>query len=753
MTAIRIRVTGTVQGVGFRPFVYRAAQKAGLTGFVANDAAGVTIEAHGPQHGIDQLLADLDKPPRLSRIESIEVESLDRHPVPNSFEIRSSEEAQGRTTIPADSAICDECLAEMRDPSNRRFEYPLIACTACGPRFTITTGLPYDREHTTMAGFELCPPCQREYTDPTSRRYHAQPTACSDCGPNVSGGAERLRQAARELADGKIVAIKGIGGYHLACDASNQAAVSELRRRKQRGDKPFAVMVRDLKIAAMLVDLDEESASLLAHPARPIVVLPSRDYSVGKSVSPSNSSIGVMLPYTGIHHLLFDHEAPNALVMTSGNLSDEPICVDSTEAEDRLSELADAFVHHNRPIYLPCDDSVAQMMSTGPQPIRRSRGIVPEPLVLPVEGPMSIAVGGELKTTAGISDGRHAWLSQHIGDTSSVETLQVLARTVQLLTDIQRVDATRVISDLHPGYLSARWAADYAREHRLEHLAVQHHHAHMASLLTEHSIPPNETVLAFSLDGTGFGLDGTIWGGELLLGSYASATRVGHLSPIPLPGADAATRHPARAAAAHLRAAGVPWDRTLAPIAALGPDAAVLASMLASGTACVTTTSAGRLFDAVSSLVDLRHEVDYEGQAAIELEAACSASNGLELPMPVAETPRGLVLEAGPLIEAVAEATLSGVPVADIASGFHTALARALTVAAVRIREEHGVDTVGLTGGVFANRLLSERLRGSLVLEGFGVLTHENVPPNDGGLALGQLAVANAGGGRPWRAL
>lgn len=752
MTSLRIRVTGTVQGVGFRPFVARIADLRALTGFVANDAAGVTIEIHGKNQDVEQFLEDLqDDLPRLAHIQHITTSPINEKAIPETFEIRASSQTTGRTSIPPDSAICSLCLAEMRDPHDRRYRYPLIACTDCGPRFTITTGLPYDREHTTMAQFPLCVPCQDEYENPRSRRYHAQPTACPDCGPTISGGDDRLRSAARELTDGRIVAVKGVGGYHLACDAENPLAVAKLRARKKRGDKPFAVMARDLATAKRVVHLDELNTEVLTSPAAPIVIMRGRDESIARSVAPGNTNVGLMLPYSGVHHLLFDHGAPPLLVMTSGNLSDEPICTDAGDAESRLADLADSFVHHNRPIHLPCDDTVVRLTAQEQQPIRRSRGIVPAPLTLPTQGPMSIAVGAELKAAACISDGELAWISQHIGDMADLETLRVLEETIELLCDIQRVDADRIISDLHPGYLSSRWAFDFAQRHGLEHVAVQHHHAHMASLLAEHQHSPDEPILAISFDGTGYGLDGSIWGGEILFGSYQSVERVGHLSPVALPGGDAATKHPARIAAAYLHAAGIAWDPRLPPIRALGEDARILASMLASEAACVSTTSAGRLFDAVSALVGICQEVDYEGQAAIELEASATSSDPVSLALPVVQTPAGLVLDSGPLIGDVTQAVLDGSSVEAIATGFHDALVAALTEVAVRLRERHSLHIVGLTGGVFANRVLSEQLRGTLVHEGFRVLTHRVVPPNDGGLALGQVAVANAGGAHPWR--
>ena len=753
MISRRIRIRGIVQGVGFRPFVYRAAMETGVTGSVANDPSGVHMQVHGEGPAIDAFIRRLDSPPPMARIDEIVVETISS-PVrfPDTFTISESSDHGGRTTIPPDTAVCPQCLQEMADPNDRRYRYPFIACTDCGPRFTITTGLPYDREHTTMVDFPLCAECRIDYEDPGGRRYHAQPTACPQCGPQITGGLERLREAASELTSGLIVAIKGVGGYHLACNARDADAVATLRRRKARGPKPFAVMARDVSIAHSIVDIDDLETSTLQSPGAPIVVGTARDEQLHRSVAPGNGSIGVMLPYAPIHHLLFEFGAPEVLVMTSGNLSDEPICINSVEAELRLSGLADSFVHHDRRIHLPCDDSVIRFIEHVPQPIRQSRGSAPTSLPLPVPGSHCVAVGGELKATACVSDGEYAWISQHIGDTSSLETLDVLESTITTLVDIERITPRSIISDLHPGYLSAQWASRFARERGIDHFGVQHHHAHMASLLVEHEVDPVTPVLAIALDGTGYGLDGTIWGGEILVGGYREAVRCAHLAPVLLPGGDAATKHPDRIAASYLLASDLTWNEDIPSIGALGRNHALLRAMLTKGTSCVPTSSAGRLFDAASSLLGICHEVQYEGQAAIELEAVALASEPVVLPEPaIIDAGEGWQLDSSPLIRGLVEALRAGHPVAGIAHGFHQALAAGLTRCAVLVREQTGVTTAGLTGGVFANRVLTSYLQGNLVQEGFGVLTHRVVPPNDGGLALGQVAVAAGGGALRWR--
>lgn len=734
----RLFVTGVVQGVGFRPFVYAQACALSLTGWVTNNTDGVLIEVQGDTRNLERFHdALLEQAPTMSNVQNVLVEQI-AVLVEGDFTIRASRVGEGTTSLPSDTAVCEDCLREMRDPEDRRFGYPFIACTHCGPRYTIVTGLPYDRDHTTMVDFPMCAMCQREYQDPTSRRFHAQPTACPVCGPSMSIEPAEVVDL---LVAGRIGAIKGVGGYHLACDARNADVVAELRRRKQRGDKPFAVMVTDLSIACSLVHLDEHTEALLTSPQRPIVIAPAKDDELAQSIAPGNSTIGVMLPYAPLHHLLFDAGAPPVLVMTSGNISDEPICINEVEAEDRLSGIADFFCHHNRRIHVACDDSVMAASKTVVQPIRRSRGYAPAPFHLPVSAPAMLAVGGELKTTIGLARGQTAWLSQHIGDTTNLETMRMLERTVATMCEVQRVNPEVVVSDLHPGYLSRAWAQDWAGQRGVGFQGVQHHHAHAASLLVEHE--RMEPVVAFAFDGTGYGSNGQMWGGEVLIASLASAERIGHLAPRMLPGGDAATHNNYRIALSHLHAAGEPWQELLPPVAHAGQqELTILSRMLETGIGCTGTTSVGRLFDAISALLGVRQQVDYEGQAAIELETWASQSNSSAAWL--ADVHDDLTIDPSPMVRAAVRAALTGTPRADAARAFHLGLAHTVAVVAQRARDRWGIGTVGLTGGVFSNAVLTWACRETLGAAGFSVLTHRRVPANDGGLALGQLAVVAA---------
>ena len=753
---IAIRVTGVVQGVGFRPFVYGAARDRGLTGFVGNDAGGVFVEVQGDRAQIAEFIQLLrDEAPPLAVVEDIELSEIPLG-TESSFEIRASADAAGTTSIPPDTAVCADCLTEMRDPTDRRFGYPFIACTHCGPRYTIVTGLPYDRDHTTMVDFPLCAECQREYDEPATRRFHAQPTACPHCGPALS---ESILTIVEALNAGEVVALHGVGGFHLACDARNSDAVDRLRQRKQRGNKPFALMAASLAEAGAVVRLDDRATSTLTSAARPVVLAPSRDDALQASAAPGNGYLGVMLPYAPLHYLLFDAGAPSLLVMTSGNLADEPNCTTPDEAAERLRDLADLIVHHNRRIHVACDDSVVRSDNHAIQPVRRSRGFAPLPIELHTATPDLVAVGGELKTTVCVASGRRAWLSQHIGDTANLETLAMLERTVATLSALQRVNPQAIVSDLHPGYLSRRWAGEEAERRGIPHWGVQHHHAHLASLLAEHQWPSEHPVLGFTFDGTGYSPDGTIWGGEMLVGNAHSVDRVGHLAPILLPGGDAAVRRPLRTALAHLRAAGQPWDSDIASVqSAEGPELAVVGRMIDTGTGCTPTTSMGRLFDAIASLLDVRHDVDYEGQAAIELEALAASVSESELGdlttwIPDVSARDGVqIIVASPTVRAAVAAARASVPTALTARRFHHGVAAAVARSAVAVRDLWGVDTVGLTGGVFSNGVLTAACCRTLSLAGFTVLVHQRVPPNDGGLALGQVAVAAAGGAHEFAA-
>lgn len=770
-----LRLSGVVQGVGMRPYLHRLATELGLHGLVGNDANGVFCEVEGEPEAIDELLARLGAdPPALAVLESVEQQPLPVTGEPGFVIVasHSTEPAVARPValVPPDTATCDACLAEMRAPNDRRYRYPFIACTFCGPRFTIVRGVPYDRPFTTMDRFVLCALCQAEYDDPADRRFHAQPTACPACGPTLSfratpggttaTGEDALAAAIRTLHDGGVVAVKGVGGYHLACDATRPDVVARLRARKRRSAKPFALLAADLDIARGLVDLDDDSERLLTSAQAPIVLAPARladPVVVGlrDSVAPGQARLGVMLPYSGLHHLLVQahpdvsREPVRCLVLTSANLSDEPLCTEAAEAEERLLGIADAWLHHDRPVHLACDDSV--VAAPAGQPVRRSRGYAPVPVRLPVGLAPTLAVGGELKATVCLAEGRRGWLSQHLGDVASVEALALLERTVEVLTAQSRVHPQVVVADMHPGYLSRRWATDHAAATGARLVLVQHHHAHLASLLAEHDWPPDRPAIGVTFDGTGYGTDGSIWGGEILLGSYSDVTRVAHLAPVALPGGDAAIKHPARIALSHLRSAGLAWDERLPAVAAVpAADRRLLATMLASGSGCAPTTSMGRLFDAVSSLAGVCQDVGYEGQAAVELEAVLAGIPvGGEYRFALRLADGGPTqIDPAPVLAAAVHDVLAGVPASVVSARFHRAVAIAVRDVARLVREHTGVTTVGLTGGVFQNATLTRDSARLLHDDRFDVLVHRRVPANDGGLALGQAVIAGIDAGR-----
>ncbi|HXB36952.1 MAG TPA: carbamoyltransferase HypF [Acidimicrobiales bacterium] len=770
---VRLRVTGLVQGVGFRPHVYRLASGLGLAGHVGNDTEGVFAEAEGPAAAVDEFLTRLvDEAPGPARIDGLVNERVPATGEVGFAIVESRSRAGARTFVSPDIATCDECLSELFDPADRRARYPFINCTNCGPRFTITLRLPYDRPHTTMRGFTMCAACAAEYHDPADRRFHAQPVACAHCGPRLwfeAGGGVTVKDsdaalvaAQAALGRGEIVAVKGLGGYHLACDAQSDAAVERLRVRKQRVEKPFAVMVRDLAAAEALADLGEAERHLLASAQRPIVLVRGRrDTPLSWLVAPGNPRVGLLLPYTPLHHLLFapvpgeshaDARVPSALVMTSGNLTDEPICFDDADARARLGAIADAWLVHDRPIHVPCDDSVLLVdPETGEElPLRRSRGYAPLPVRLPFAAPPILAVGGELKNTFCLASGRDAFVSQHIGDMGSLETWAAFERATQQIAGLYDIDAVQVVADAHPGYQTRRWAEAACEDPGASPAVleeVQHHHAHVASVMAEHGVPLEQHVIGMAFDGTGYGEDGTVWGGEILVAGYREAARVGSLAPVPLPGGDAAIRRPYRVALAHLWAAGIEWSEDLAPVRALGPnERAMLERQLSRGVGCVPTSSMGRLFDATSSLLGLCHHAGYEAQAAMELQWAAEAALARD---PHAAPPYrfGLTareLQPAPVLRAIVADQRAGLATGAMAAGFHAAVARAVGDAATSVRARTGIEVVALSGGVFQNTLLLGLARGELAARGFTVLTHRQLPPNDGGLALGQAAVAAA---------
>lgn len=759
----RATVTGVVQGVGFRPFVHRIATELGLTGFVGNDSGAVFLEVQGRPAAVAEFGRRLcAEAPPLARIAEVRFADVAVDPAcPPEFLIAPSRLATGTTTpIPPDIAVCDDCVTELFDARDRRYRHPFVTCTNCGPRFTIITGLPYDRPATTMSRFDMCARCATEYHDPADRRFHAQPIACPDCGPSlwfaspagrVSGSDPALTAAQDALASGAVVAIKGVGGYHLACAVDDATAVGALRTRKARGAKPFAMLVRDLDVARRYAHLDTAEAAVLCSPARPIVLLRRRAAAlVAEAVAPGSPLLGLMLPYSPIHHLLLapvpggPGPAPDALVLTSANRSDEPICFTDDDAAQRLPSLCDAVLDHDRPIHVPCDDSVVRVVhderGAHELPIRRSRGYAPLPIDLKLGGPAVLAVGGELKNTFCLTDGRRAYLSGHVGDMATWETLRAFERAVSQLSEI-RGRPGRLAADLHPGYHTRSWAERHADERPLD--LVQHHHAHVVSLLAEHG-RLGEPIVGVSFDGTGYGCDETIWGGEILTldARSHSFVRAGHLSAVPLPGGDAAVRNPWRMALSQLWTADIDWTPELAPVAAATADELRLTrSQLETGVGCVPCSSMGRLFDAVASLLGVRHRIDYEGQAAIELEAlAQSAGETRTRPsLPMTVGPDG-VIDPAPMVQTMVAALYAGTRPALLAAAFHQAVAEA--VAQVVTQVAGGTPLVGLTGGVFQNVLLLDACRTRLQQNGFEVLTHHIVPPNDGGLALGQAAVS-----------
>ena len=757
-------MTGTVQGVGFRPYVFRLASELGLGGWVLNDERGVLLEVEGEPRMVEAFVQRLPaEAPPLAVVEGV---SADEAPPIGEVEFRivdSPAAGEAQALVAPDAATCEDCLAEIRDPEDRRYRYPFTNCTNCGPRFTIVRGVPYDRPRTTMAGFQMCEACRAEYEDPRDRRFHAQPNACPACGPAArmvsadrtpmaARGPDAVAHAAALLGEGSIVAIKGLGGYHLACLADSAAAATELRGRKRREDKPFALMAPDLAAAGALVDLTARERELLAGPERPIVIARRRpDARVAGAVAPRSRDLGVMLPYTPLHHLLLA-DCGRPLVMTSANVSDEPIAYIDDEALARLGRIADAFLVHDRPIHMRTDDSVVRALApaveSAPLMIRRSRGYVPRSLPLPLEAPVPVlGCGAELKSTFCIAKGQRAWVGHHIGDLKSFETLTSFREGVEHFQRLFAVTPALVAHDLHPDYLSTRYALE--RE-GVETVAVQHHHAHLAACLAEHG--ESGPALGAIFDGTGYGTDGTVWGGELLAGGLDGFERSGFLMPVRLPGGDAAVREPWRMAASWLARA---LDTELPPIPATlraeveDREWGAVCRIVQSGAGSPVTTSAGRLFDAVAAMCGIRARVNYEGQAAAELEGAADPAErgAYEFELEGGDG-APVVLDPRAAIRAVLGDLDSTVPVPIVAARFHNGLAQVTAAACARECERLGLGLVVLSGGVFQNRLLIERTMEALSPCPLRVLRPVLLPPNDGGIAYGQVAVATATAGR-----
>ncbi|MDM8530700.1 carbamoyltransferase HypF [Anaerolineales bacterium HSG25] len=830
------QITGVVQGVGFRPFVYGLATRYQLTGFVYNHSRGVTIEVEGQADSLADFKHALHhETPPLAHIEQVSTQVVPTQG-DSRFTIRHSQaDPTAHTLISPDMSVCADCLHESLDPTDRRQGYPFTNCTNCGPRFTIIQDIPYDRPQTTMSPFPMCPTCQAEYDDPRNRRFHAQPNACPVCGPQVEflwsnkksnekevqslffvddsiDGQSKLcttitpiQQTQHAILQGHIMAIKGLGGFHLACSASDDTAVQTLRQRKGRPDKPFAVMALDLETVKQFAHVDSAEARLLTSNARPIVLLrkrlvvmintykeentPCRRDDLSPHVAPNNPYIGVMLPYTPLHYLLLsqipkaDFQPEQVIVLTSGNYSNEPIITHNDAALERLSAIADGFLFHNRDIHVPCDDSVMRVFQGLDLPIRRSRGYAPFPVKLPLKLPPILAVGGELKATFCLTHDEHAFMSQHIGDMENLETLQAFEQAVSHFKALFRVEPTMIACDLHPSYLSSKWAKQKSSElfesSELLLIKVQHHHAHLAAVMAEHGHDGSLPVIGFSFDGTGYGTDDTIWGGEVMLTDYQQFERVAHLQTMPLPGGDAAIKRPYRLALAYLWQAGLSWDERLPCVSACSEmERNIIKQQLERNLNTVQTSSMGRLFDAVAALLGVRQTVTYEGQAAIEMEllvdpavqesysfefmrVAGSASppslwEGVrgradsDRPEMSSVRPNGLLgktsiirqINPTPVLQAIITDLHADLPISTITAKFHNAVADLILQLSLILRQETGLNQVALSGGVFQNVTLLTGALKRLQAHQFEVLTHQTVPPNDGGLALGQAIIA-----------
>jgi hydrogenase maturation protein HypF len=809
-----IEIAGIVQGVGFRPYIYRLATEYHLTGFITNTEAGVSIEVEGSAEGVETFLSRLPKElPPLARITHIAV--TDR-PSNHDTEFRILPSRVGeerRVLISPDVAICGDCLRELLDPADRRFRYPFINCTNCGPRYTIVRDIPYDRAKTSMAVFPMCPDCRREYDDPRDRRFHAQPNACWKCGPHVElwdargqriESADPIARTVELLAAGEIVAVKGLGGFHLAADAFNESAVARLRERKRRVEKPFAIMAANLECLEELCVLDDVSRAVLQSPAHPIVLAPKKHSAaqpqpenkfttesteghregsfvssvlsvvnvsnrktpsphgketvagatarLASAVAPFNRDLGVFLPYTPLHHLLFAGKQLRALVMTSGNIAEEPIAIGNGEAVERLGGLADYFLVHNREILLRSDDSVVRVAGGRVRQIRRSRGYVPAPVFLHQELPAVLAVGGELKNTICLTRGSEAFLSQHIGDLENLESYKFFESTVAGLKSILEVEPRLLAYDLHPGYFSTRWAL---AQEGMERVGVQHHHAHIASCMAENHL--EGSVIGFALDGTGYGTDGNVWGGEVLVAGYQEFQRLAHLDYVAMPGGSAAVVEPRRMAISYLfyHLGRDFWDLDIPFVRGLDRrKTETLLRLIEQGVNSPLTSSAGRLFDAVAAVAGVRETVNYEAQAAIELEAAICGADGRSAPViheageiegypfAIREESGAWIIDTRPMFLALVEDIRKGVPTGIISRRFHLGFADVLAIVAERVRERSKLNRVCLSGGTFQNRFLAEHFQKRLERKAFQVFTHAEVPCGDGGISLGQALIA-----------
>jgi len=751
----KIHINGIVQGVGFRPFVYSQAKKYAITGWVKNSSAGVEIVANGHDVAVDTFIESIKiQAPPLSKIDEFDIQVISADNFED-FSIILSEAVEGEfVAISPDVAICDDCLKELYDPHDRRFRYPFINCTNCGPRFTIIKDIPYDRPLTTMAPFKMCARCQAEYDNPLDRRFHAQPVACPDCGPKiwfeskelkgqVFESEDGLRAARKYIREGKIITVKGLGGFHLACDATNIHAVGELRTRKKRSDKPFALMVLDVDTAQKFCKVSESERSLLLSRTRPIVILDRKSgVDLPDAIAPNVKTLGIMLPYTPLHYLLLESENgfPEILVMTSGNMSEEPIAYTNVSAKSELGKLADGFLLNNRDIETRLDDSVVAELDDSIYFYRRSRGYAPQPVMFKQTMSQILAVGAELKNTFCLTKEKYAFLSHHIGDLQNLETFSSFEESIPHYEHLFKVSPVAIACDMHPDYLSTRYAAERSCSQNLELIPIQHHHAHLASVLADNEWESDEPVIGLCFDGTGYGLDGEIWGGEVLLGGYAQFERKLHLAYMPLPGGDAATRHPNKVAAAYLWKNGIGWETDLPAINSIvSEERDILLTQLQKNLNCPKTSSMGRLFDAVAGLIGLRTHVNYEAQAAIELENAIDIT--------VKDAYKFAVYDGqihfAQLLNDLIQDLRKNEPAGTIAAKFHNAIRiLALEICDV-LSAETGCKIVALSGGVWQNRFLVRNVNNDLKRNGYQVLNHKLSPANDGGIALGQALAAN----------
>ncbi len=757
LSLAHISVRGVVQGVGFRPFIYQMATRYNLRGWVCNTSEDVRIEVEGDDRDIERFLHDLKElAPPMSRIEEITVASRHRQIAASyeKFEIRHSIAEEGKyQLVSPDIATCPDCLGEIFNPEDRRYRYPFTNCTNCGPRFTIIADIPYDRPKTTMHRFRMCPECQREYDDPLDRRFHAQPNACPVCGPQLElvdaegkpvACKDIIEMTSQLLRKGEIIAVKGLGGFLLACDATSRKTVNRLRQRKNRPAKPLAVMVSSLDEARQHCDINKEEETLLTSPGSPIVLMKWRaDSSITPAVAPGLKYLGVMLPYTPLHHILL-RETGMPLVMTSGNLSEEPIAKDNDEAIRRLGGIADYFLMHNRDIYARYDDSVTIVERDIPQFVRRARGYAPQPIHLNYKSRQILGCGAEEKNTFCLTRDNYAFLSQHIGDMENMETLEHFVNTIELYKRLFRIEPEIIAHDLHPEYLATKYAKELAARDSIKLIPIQHHHAHIASCLADNGL--EEPVIGVSFDGTGYGTDGHIWGGEFLTADYKGFTRMGHFEYLPLPGGALAIKKPYRTATGYLLSLGIDIDHRL-PLFKQVDDAEVdiIRSQVENSLNAPLTSSCGRFFDAVSALIGLRGVIEYEAQAAIDLEMLAGDAVGEtgDYPFTVIEQEGARIIRLQDTFAAIIDDLHSNTPEAIIATRFHNTVARMIVELCRVISAETGITGVALSGGVFQNRLLLRKATARLESAGFNVYTHRQVPCNDGGISLGQVLIAN----------